>query len=110
MKYKIATQFTRTPGPRYRQDDPKFSGEAFREDVLIPLFEEAKRKNEKLEIDLDGGYGYSSSFLDEAFGGLARQRGVQTVLDRISFISTEDYYLANDVLTLIKKNAGVAVR
>jgi hypothetical protein len=108
MRYNIATQFTRTPGPRYRTDDPRFSGEAFREDVLIPLFDRTVADNDKLEIDLDGGYGYSSSFLDEAFGGLARKRGVRRVLDRLTFKSTEDYYLANDIVNLIKKNKELA--
>jgi hypothetical protein len=102
--YKIATQFSPKPGPRYRRDDPETSGEAFREDVLLPLFDEAVRRNEKILIDLDGGYGYGSSFLDEAFGGLARARGTRAVLERIDFKSEEEFYLRDDIVKLVKKN------
>ena len=42
-------------------------------DILYPKFMESIKKNEKLIVNLDGGYGYGSSFLEEAFGGLVRK-------------------------------------
>ena len=36
---KIATEFSDTPGPRYKTEGP-YSGEMFREDVLYPQFQE----------------------------------------------------------------------
>ena len=62
MIIRIATDFTETPGARYRNEGD-FSGEEFRESILEPKFLEAKNKGEQLTIDLDGGYGYPTSFL-----------------------------------------------
>lgn len=67
--YSIAKEFTDVPGPR-KKSEGKYSGELFRETILIPKFQEARTKSVKLIIDLDGTFGYPPSFLDEAFGGL----------------------------------------
>ncbi|MBO6918785.1 MAG: STAS-like domain-containing protein [Rhizobiaceae bacterium] len=64
---KIALEFSRYPGGRYRSRG-KYSGEEFRDDVLIPALE----GDEELCVILDGTAGYGSSFLEEAFGGLIR--------------------------------------
>ena len=64
---KIATQYSRYPGGRYRRLG-KFSGEEFRDDHLIP----ALKSGDKVIVVLDGTAGYGSSFLEEAFGGLVR--------------------------------------
>jgi hypothetical protein len=68
----IAKQFSRSPAGRYRTDGP-FSGEAFREDLLLP----ALSQSEALEVQLDGVLGFGSSFLEEAFGGLVREAGLK---------------------------------
>ena len=60
----IARDFSKTPAGRYLTDGP-FSGEHFRESVLLP----ALQTHELLKVDLDGTLGYGSSFLEEAFGG-----------------------------------------
>lgn len=96
MKLSIAKQFSRTPGPRYEKEG-KFSGELFRKSLLLPIFLESKSQNEKLEINLDGTAGYGTSFLEEAFGGLARELGIQVVLDNIIIVSKEIPYLKEDV-------------
>ncbi|EDW2054882.1 STAS-like domain-containing protein [Salmonella enterica subsp. enterica] len=58
--------FSRYPGPRYiRLGD--FSGELFRSSVLMPAL-----ANDDVTVNFDGVYGYGSSFLEEAFGGLVR--------------------------------------
>lgn len=67
----VGTDFSEFPAGRYRTDGD-FSGEVFREDVLVP----ALRDNERVEIKLDGAMGYGSSFLEEAFGGLIRVHGM----------------------------------
>lgn len=71
MIIKVATDFTDIPGARYESQGPN-SGEQFRNDILYPKFIAAQDANEELTVDLDGGYGYGSSFLEEAFGGLVR--------------------------------------
>lgn len=98
----IANDFSVTPGSRYRTEGP-FSGEEFREDVLAPKFVEVLARDEKLTINLDGTLGYGTSFLEEAFGGLARIHNSQLVLDHIEIISTEEPYLKDDVLEYIEK-------
>lgn len=65
----IAAAFSRFPAGRYKTDGPN-SGERFRDDVLFPLLESGK----KVLLQLDGTLGYGSSFLEEAFGGLIRER------------------------------------
>ena len=73
MTYKIADEFSKTPGGRFRKHGP-YSGEAFRDDVLRGLLGQAIGSDDKLVIVLDGTHGYGSSFLEEAFGGLIRLR------------------------------------
>ena len=102
IQINIALDFTDTPGPRYIKDG-EFSGEEFRESILIPKFEQAKKDKAKLEINLDGGYGYPSSFLEEAFGGLARKFGVLAVLDTLTFISKEEPSLIDKIKSFIIK-------
>lgn len=63
----VADQFTRYPAGRYVTDG-KFSGQRFREEYLIPAF----LKGGAVRVILDGTMGFGSSFLEEAFGGLAR--------------------------------------
>jgi hypothetical protein len=86
-KYIISTEFTDTPGPRYRHEGDK-SGQEFREDILLPMI----RANEKILIDLDGVEGYGSSFLEEAFGGLVRENMIKgaDVLRMFEFKSEEE--------------------
>lgn len=63
----IPVDFTRYPAGRYRSDG-KFSGERFRDDLLVPALRAAKF----VQLKLDGTAGYGSSFLEEVFGGLVR--------------------------------------
>lgn len=97
-KIKIAEQFSETPGGRYQKEGP-FSGEEFREKFLIPKYREAKEASSVLEIDLDGVYGYPTSFLDEAFGGLAIAEKSHSVMKNIRLISNDQPGLVD----LIKK-------
>ncbi len=71
MTYRIADEFSMTPGGRFRRHGP-YSGEEFRDDVLRDLLERAISDGDMLAIVLDGTAGYGSSFLEEAFGGLIR--------------------------------------
>lgn len=71
MTYRIADEFSTTPGGRLRKHGP-YSGEEFRDDVLHALLQRAVEAGDKVAIVLDGTAGYPSSFLEEAFGGLIR--------------------------------------
>lgn len=85
----IARDFSRYPGGRYK-DDGEFSGEAFREDVLVPALNAARDTHTKVVVDIDGAAGYPASFLEEAFGGLVRER----------------YFSARELGQLLKVKAG----
>lgn len=102
MEIKISKDFSETPGGRKREDGPH-SGEEFREDLLIPNYIKAKKQNEELIINLDGGYGYPTSFLEEAFGGLARIYDKKDVLSIIKFISNDEPPLIDEIKQYIKE-------
>ena len=61
----------------------------FRDTLLISKYREAEEKNEILEIDFDGCYGFGTSFLEEAFGGLARETKNPKIRE-IKIISEEE--------------------
>ena len=96
MIINIAKDYSKTPGGRFISEG-KYSGEDFRKKVLEPAFQESQKKQEKLTVNLDGGYGYGSSFLEEAFGGLARQTRSDRVLCDIIIISDEEPRLIDDI-------------
>lgn len=97
---KISTEYTKTPGGRHVKEG-KFSGEDFRIKLLKPKFLEAINNNVDLVVDLDGGYGYAPSFLEEAFGGLARELKNPKIL-KINIISNEEPKLISDIYGYIK--------
>ena len=88
--------FTRTPGARYRTDGD-YSGEEYRETILQPAYDEAVAKDVGLLVDLDGTEGYATSFLEEAFGGLARVYGSKAVAERVRVKATDEPFLATEV-------------
>jgi len=101
MKFCIAKDYTKTPGGRFIKEG-SFSGEDFRKKHLSPLYLKAKNEEEKLEINFDGGYGYATSFLEEAFGGLVRELKDPSVLEHLSFISEEEPGIIEKVIEYIE--------
>jgi hypothetical protein len=69
----IANDFSKYPAGRTRRDGP-FSAEQFRDEFLVPALRTAADEGGRVIVTLDGVYGYSSSFLEESFGGLVRKR------------------------------------
>lgn len=105
-KINVVEEFTNIPGGRTREDGP-FSGQEFFEEYLLPRFIESMKKNEKLTIEMDGGYGYGSSFLEEAFGNLVRELygKYDEIWENLIIISNDD--LSN--LEQIKKYIDDAI-
>ena len=103
MNINICKDYTDTPGGRYISQGA-FSGEDVRNKLLKPKYLEAIEKNEKLKIDLDGGYGYGSSFLEEAFGGLIRDldEDYKQALEIIQIKSNDEPSLIEDITKYIK--------
>ena len=102
MTLKIAEEFSDVPGPRARNEG-HYSAEEFRQELLQPRFEQAEEAGQRLLVDLDGGSGYATSFLEEAFGGLARTFTPERVLKVLEFKSEEEPYLRSDVVRYIRE-------
>ena len=79
--------FSKYPGPWYSHLG-SFSGEEFRDEFLIPAINEY----EFIGVNLDGVFGYGSSFLEEAFGGLVRKGVKKESIDfiRNNLVSKDD--------------------
>ncbi|WP_034106657.1 STAS-like domain-containing protein [Pseudomonas lurida] len=93
-KISIPLDFSRYPAGRYRTDSP-YSAEDFRERLLAPSL----KKNDVVEVDFDGSMGYSSSFLEEAFGGLIRKEKFSKELlhKKLRLHYKEDPYLIEEI-------------
>lgn len=94
----VAKDFSRFPAGRHRADGP-YSGERFRDEKLLP----ALLSNTTVVVDLDGCLGYGSSFLEEAFGGLVREKTLsleelQSKLD----IRSSDSSLSTEIWSYIR--------
>ena len=95
MKIIISKDYSPHPIGRY-ENDSTFSGERFREKLLVPKIKEAIKSNDKLDVSFDGMAGCSSSFLEEAFGGLYRSENFDVSLAELkkvlSITSSEEHY------------------
>ena len=102
LTFKISSQFSRTPGPRNR-DEGDFSGQQFLEEHLRPLFKEVVESGSVLQIDLDGTAGYATSFLEESFGGLTRESGEELVRKHLTFRTEDEPYLIEEIDRYIRE-------
>ena len=102
IKIKISTDFSDTPGGRLIEEGD-FSGELFRDKILIQKYEEAERTNTFLEIDFDDCYGVGTSFLEEAFGGLVRKYHKHGILQRIKIVAIEDETITDNITKFVEK-------
>lgn len=100
-KITISKDFSDSPGARYREDGEN-SGQAFLEDVLFPAFERSVTDNYKILVDLDGVWGYPSSFISGSFGKLSLDKGADLVLKHIEFKSEDSESRLNEVIQEIK--------
>ena len=94
-KIKVADRYP-CPGPRYTH-----LGSSSGEDFKNWLIKELKRDSE-LTIDLDDTEGYGSSFLEEAFGGLIREKVPVEVVRSIKFVSDEEPELIDEIKEYIE--------
>lgn len=85
----IAKDFSNRLGARYRKDGP-YSGQEFLEAYLLPAFERAVTGGYCVLIDLDGVWGYPSSFVSGSFGKLSILKGAAMVEKHLRFKSEEN--------------------
>lgn len=96
MLLSVAKEFSEIPGPRSR-DEGDFSGDQFLEELLKPRYEEAVAEGQKLTVDLDGTEGYATSFLEAAFGGLARTYEAEEIFKVIQLKCDDEPYLIQEI-------------
>ena len=99
---KIAQDFSDTPGGRYITEG-EYSGEAFRDEILIPKYKEAMNAGKRLVVNLDGCYGLATSFLEEAFGGLVRKEKNRDILSILEIVSEDRPNLKEKIIGYIKE-------
>lgn len=104
VKINIAKDFSDILGGRFYSDG-SFSGQEFYERILKNSFNKAINKKTKLEINLDGTFGYPSSFIDQSFGELGREYGQKLVQDTLIFISNDQPNLENKIREYIKRGS-----
>jgi hypothetical protein len=105
MRLSISEEFTTTPGPRSAADG-QFSGQEFLAKLLMPRFKEAEQAGQKLLVDLDGTEGYATSFLEAAFGELARRLGKKLVQKILEFKSDDEPFLIQEINQYIEDVKG----
>ena len=86
----IATDYSETPAGRYHPKDGNYTGERFRDEILYP----ALQNYDLVSVNLDGTLGYGSSFLEEAFGGLIREKKMtySDIQKKLEIISSRNLY------------------
>lgn len=96
VKINIANDFSEVPGGRFIKEG-NHSGELFRDELLIKKYTQVEKDKDILEINFDGTYGFGTSFLEEAFGGLVRKYKKRNVWSHLRIISTEDETIPDNV-------------
>jgi hypothetical protein len=104
INFKIAKEFSSTPGPRYIHEGPN-SGELLRTTMFFDLFANAIQHNKMVVVNLDGPAGYGTSFLEEIFGGLIREHHLDydQIISHLSITSEEEPYLKDDIYHYLKE-------
>lgn len=100
-KIIISKDFSPVLGARYRTDGD-WSGEQFLEEVLQQKFNKAVEGHYKILIDLDGVFGYPSSFVSGSFGKLSLEKGADLLLKHLSFKSDDNPIRLERVIEEIK--------
>jgi hypothetical protein len=94
LTINISKDFNKIIGGRGKKIS-QFSGEEFKEQFLDPNFD----KYDIIHIELDGVLGYPWDFLDETFGGMAREHGKEKFWEKFDLISHHNY--VTDKITYI---------
>ena len=90
---KVATEYSKTPGGRTRKDGP-YSGEDFRETILIPKYEEAKKNFPGYEHFQMGGTEDKPGLVTYAKDVLIKRSGIDTASsDEVEITTTYNFQL-----------------
>lgn len=100
----VAADFTTNPGADLIEHSD-YSGQEFYEKILKPKFEEAIAKETQLDVNLDFTNGYTASFINQCFGSLVEEFGIEQVYRTVSIISNEEPQWINYIYGTVFKNA-----
>lgn len=81
--------YSENPGPRYCSQG-NYSGEDYYHKVLNDKFYETYKNHKMLIVDLDGTSGYKPPFLDEIFGNLVYDFGIDQVESILKIKSNDE--------------------
>lgn len=95
-RINIGKDFNKYPVGRYLTEG-NANGQLFRENFLLPALNKGA-----IEVLLDDAFGYGSSFLEEAFGGLIRAGLSLLILRSSLLIVTEDDSLQREIWQYIE--------
>ena len=98
---KFIVDFTDTPGGR-KKIHGDFSGEEFRDSFLKPRILEF----DEVVVDLNGAYGFPSSFIDEAFGLLVEEVGYGVVRSKLKVKLDDDPTALREINECIEAHNG----
>lgn len=97
--YNFSEEYSKYPGGRFERLGP-FSGEDFRDKVLRTIFETDK----SIEIDATGVVtSFSPSFLDECFGSLAKEYGLDIFNKRVKLFSSDNPALTEKMMHYVER-------
>ncbi|MDG1573310.1 STAS-like domain-containing protein [Robiginitalea sp. M366] len=101
----IAKEFAEDPGAREIADGDN-SAEKFYNTLLLPKFKRAIAEDYSILIDLDGVFGYPSSFVSGSFGKLSLEYGSDKVLSHLKFKSDRRPIRIDKIVFEIKNPAS----
>ena len=101
MRLNFAKDFTDCPGGRYRIHGD-FSGEEFREDFLEPCM----NREGVTVVDLNGVLSFPPSFIDESFGVLVQQYGIDAVTNKLKLDLSDNSFALRKILNAMEGHAA----
>ena len=92
MTINIARDFSKFPAGRVAADGPD-NAQRFRQEMLLPFL----NLPIKIFIEVDGTLGYASSFIEEAFSGLAKEAGItqNDLVNKIKIVASNPILASN---------------
>jgi len=104
VRYNFSEKYSKYPGGRFIRLGP-YSGEDFRDNVLRNIFETTDKS---IEIDATGVVtSFSPSFLDECFGQLAKEYGLELFNKKIKLFSSDNPKLSEKMMYYVERAVNV---
>ncbi len=89
--------------------EKEYTAEEFGENIITPQFYEALRNEEQLEINFDGGYGYTLQFIRGIFNDLKSKYEKRLILKTLVIISEDEPSLIDNIIKHIKSKEEVNI-